>query len=140
MSVVRPALVLFFVLASCSLSDLDRFYLAPDAAPCIPNCEGKPCGARDGCNGTCLEGPCGTGLHCVTGVCRCDETSCVGCCKADACVSGTQVDACGWEGRACDVCQIPDVCLANSCHGCGHLGEACCANVMCDAGATCSNW
>src|SRR5262245_26211663 len=50
---------------------------------CVPNCEGKSCGAGDGCDGICAVGTCGSGLHCVDGACICDRTSCQGCCAGN---------------------------------------------------------
>src|SRR5437016_5692102 len=123
------------LLGGCSLSELDRFYLAPDgAAPpdacmdpanpcdgkcgmlstvcmthvmcgdcpqgqtcggggpnicgmgsCVPDCNGKPCGASDGCSGLCGNGSCATGLHCTNFMCTCDSSSCSGCCSANQC-------------------------------------------------------
>src|SRR5262245_14727098 len=39
----------------------------PDAGPpidaCVPRCEGRSCGAIDGCGGKCAVGPCPDGLH-----------------------------------------------------------------------------
>src|SRR5215831_12607728 len=124
-------LIFLVFIAGCSLSDLDRFYLAPDGGvctadpnacqgkcgqftdrchnlvmcgdcprgqtcgggganicgtgSCTPDCTGKPCGASDGCSDVCTTGACGSGQHCMAGVCTCDTTSCTGCCAANQC-------------------------------------------------------
>lgn len=49
----------------------------PDLPPdvCVPDCDGKPCGADDGCGGLC-QGDCDPGWVCVPGLGDCFPESC----------------------------------------------------------------
>jgi len=133
---ICPAAVI--LLASCPLSELDRFYLAPDAGTCNPDCTGKPCGAPDGCKGVCLVGSCPGGQRCVEGVCNCDGTSCPsGCCKQNQCASGTENTACGSQGAMCNDCGAAGVCESHACNACGRVGQSCCAG-SCVTGGVCT--
>jgi hypothetical protein len=120
-----------------------------DTGTCVPNCEGQVCGGSDGCMGVCASGSCGTGLHCVTGVCECDATSCSGCCGGGVCTSGTDPSACGTGGATCVACSLGYSCSAGSCvcvpdctgavcggsDGCGGT----CLTGSCGVGQTCAS-
>jgi hypothetical protein len=41
----------------------------PVPPPCVPTCEGKQCGADDGCKGICQTGSCPAGQSCNAGKC-----------------------------------------------------------------------
>ena len=43
--------------------------------------------------GTCSMGSCADGLHCASGKCACDPSSCSGCCSGDECLPGTATAA-----------------------------------------------
>jgi hypothetical protein len=87
--------------------------------PCTPTCIGKTCGQSDGCSGPCLTALCaGAGQRCVVGVCRCDTTSCTGCCESNACLAGTDDTACGTGGNACTSCTTSGgTCTSSACAG-----------------------
>ena len=132
----RERVACVFLLLGCllgCLDDFDRFIVCTaehvgdprcptDAGGCVPNCEGKPCGAFDGCRGTCTLGACPSGQRCVNAVCSCDPMSCPdGCCSQNQCASGLLDGACGSAGLDCSLCMDGQVCAAKSCQSCGAL-------------------
>ncbi len=109
--------------------------------PCTPSCEGKTCGADDGCQGTCQTGDCSAGLSCVAGVCRCDQASCPdGCCQEDLCFPGTSDDHCGGSGGGCvDCLQASQACNAErTCIACTPQCEGLSCGAPNGCGGTCS--
>ncbi|MGC4113524.1 MAG: hypothetical protein QM765_02425 [Myxococcales bacterium] len=95
------------------------------------------CSSEGACR--CGSGPeCGPGLHCVSGACQCDATSCSGCCGPTGCVEVPSALACGKAGGECKGCDstVADRCLdgACSCNG----GPACADGQRCTgAGCVC---
>ncbi|WP_223641663.1 Gmad2 immunoglobulin-like domain-containing protein [Corallococcus sp. EGB] len=70
---------------------------------------GNVCGANaDSCNqGRCVCGSssaCGAGQACISGQCRCDPSTCGGCCNGNTCVTRTDKNACGINGQNCKKC------------------------------------
>ena len=106
---------------------------------------GNTCNDNDSCttNDTCASGVCkgtplvcASGQRCITGSCICDATSCgSGCCAANQCVGGTSSSQCGKGGATCMSCSSSQVCQAQSCQGCGGIGQACCTT-----GTPCGNF
>jgi hypothetical protein len=87
-----------------AVTELSETHVGPDAdATCVPNCEGKECGA-DGCGGDC--GGCDV-LDLCTSV-LCTDGICVQKDKYGCCLTNSQCD----EGNPCTL----DVCLENTCH------------------------
>ncbi len=83
---------------------------------CAPDCAGKTCGASDGCNGWCAAGSCSApGLHCSSGSCVCDPTSCTGCCALGKCFDGTDSSECGSSGADCTQCNASQTCTTGNC-------------------------
>src|SRR5215471_18865796 len=94
-------LVFFFLLAGCSLSELDRFYLAPDAAPtpdaCMRNdvetCRGKCDQLTDNCGFIVQCGGCPQGQSCgAAGANTCGVTVC-GSLGQNCCSTGAECAA-----------------------------------------------
>jgi hypothetical protein len=85
---------------------------------CVATCDGRACGASDGCGGTCGAGMCPAGEACVDGACACSAASCpTGCCSADGCVPEASPVACGTGGNACVVCPPAEACRGGACGG-----------------------
>ncbi len=86
--------------------DACNFLIVPlSEEVCGPVCEGKACGADDGCGRPCQIGTCLDGQRCTAGVCVCDGGTCPeGCCQDNACFPGTSDDHCGGQGQACSDC------------------------------------
>lgn len=96
----------------------DVFLDAPadDCGPCLGCCQGSMCvGPSDQTNAVCgLFGAtchaCETGSYCGKAGCvrpqpRCGPGNCAGCCTSQLdCAEGTQGDACGFAGQACQGC------------------------------------
>lgn len=61
------------------------------------------------------SGPCGAGLQCDNGMCRCTSTSCAGCCAGNECLSGVTPQACGSGGAACSRCSGNTPCEQGVC-------------------------
>ena len=121
---------------------------------CAPSCDGKACGADDGCGSACQSGVCADGQRCVEGACTCDATTCpTGCCHTGACFPGTSDDHCGGGGASCGdclaeskACSGDQVCISctpqcegKSCgaeNGCGGTcsGGNCPAGQLCEGG------
>ena len=82
-------------------------------------CGGCYTGQADSCvNGECRCGTgrgCSSGDHCSGGFCRCDPTSCGGCCGSGGCQSGISMQDCGNGGRFCNGCYISGGNLCTSC-------------------------
>ncbi len=134
-SVVLAAGVLGLLAGLLACGNSGTVRLPPDGATedaaCIPSCEGKACGADDGCGGTCLAGsgcectpscegkPCGSadgcGGTCVVGSgCECTP-SCDGKpCGADDGCGGTCV-----VGSGCECTPDCDGKPCGSADGCG---------------------
>jgi uncharacterized protein DUF1566 len=132
-------LVIFCIGEGCSLSELDRFYLAPDAGPCgKPDqrcCPGASCESGAVCNGeTCAacgapSQPCCTGQlcdfgsHCTPGGCASGSPDGGPCTpNPNACTNkscGYVSNGCGQE--LCGRCTAPTLCggggIANQCGG-----------------------
>src|SRR5215471_3526142 len=108
---MKLAAIVAVVVAGCSLSELDRFYLAPDAGPdALCGTRGMQC---------CLGTNCETGLSCHGGLC-------VGCGRPDEPCCGTSCD----QGAACS---------NGVCSPCGGPGDLCCpGGAACEANLTCS--
>jgi hypothetical protein len=60
---------------------------------CTLNCANKPCGAPDGCGGTCNQGTCPGGEFCQSGVCQ-PQTCNPPCGCGQLCVAGTCQNLC----------------------------------------------
>ena len=128
---------------------------------CIPDCEGKPCGAPDGCETgeACLSGYCEVENEvCVAGVCECSGVQCAGACCAfnEACEDGECVcipscfgKLCGEDDGCGTVCDGPcagdhEICVDFTCE-CEftECAGACCAEAeacqdgQCTCVATC---
>ncbi|MEZ4267567.1 MAG: hypothetical protein R3F39_14410 [Myxococcota bacterium] len=111
---------------------------ATDQCECVPNCEGKQCGADD-CGGTC--GTCAAGTVCgATDQCEC-VPNCEGKqCGADGC--GGSCGTCG-AGTVCgatDQCECVPSCDGKQCgpDGCGGSCGTCDlanASSACDSGS-----
>ncbi|MGQ0508607.1 MAG: hypothetical protein ACT4TC_25185 [Myxococcaceae bacterium] len=86
-----------------------------------------------GSDGNCRCGgqaQCAPGLHCVTGQCACDATSCAGCCLNGTCEPGNTPQACGNGAQQCGACGVgADSCQNGECH-CGS-GPVCAAGQRC---------
>ncbi|RKH31984.1 hypothetical protein D7Y13_32875 [Corallococcus praedator] len=70
---------------------------------------GPACGANAGScfAGRCIcgfGGACGPGLACMDGVCRCDPSTCAGCCDGNSCLDGRDKNQCGKNGTDCKKC------------------------------------
>ncbi len=76
-------------------------------------CDELPCGASDGCGHVCQTETCGSGLHCLSGACTCDSTSCTGCCSSGQCLAGNAASACGSTGTSCASCMLPTTCTTS---------------------------
>jgi len=113
------------------------------ACTCPPDCDGKECGADDGCGGLC-DGPCPMDeSYCNHGSCQCIYESCGGdCCgKYDGCQGGVCVplcvpdcagEVCGADNGCGDPCDGPcpeenQFCQEGQC-ACLYLqcGDQCC--------------
>lgn len=113
----------------------------------------------DGCNATgqcgCGDaGVCSPGQHCFQGACRCDSTTCAGCCSGTTCLTSTTT-SCGVDAGACTVCDATKanyctngVCRCGTNPACG-AGQRCdgvscvcdgtsCPSGCCGGGATCT--
>ncbi|NOK32991.1 hypothetical protein HMI49_07250 [Corallococcus exercitus] len=74
------------------------------------------CGIGPACSGNnadrCLGGKCvcgsgnacGPGLACINGLCRCDPSTCGGCCAGNSCIQTPDKNQCGKGGVACKKC------------------------------------
>ena len=91
---------------------------------CTPSCEGKPCGASNGCDGFCATGPCAKGQHCAIGACVDDATCSIGapCPAVDCAQCQLYCDAtgtCVYDGKySCTVnaeCGAGKVCSYGNC-------------------------
>ena len=129
----------------------DEKCVGGECVECIPNCDGKNCGA-DGCGGEC--GACPEGLICQAGSCAvlgCEAMAEPGCggCPCEACVCEMDPYCCEsqWDNicvgecvDGCGGCPEPDpFCGDLSCNGdedCGSCAKdcACAAGQLCDAG------
>ena len=106
---------------------------------CVPDCDGKLCGANDGCDGACNDAPCpDPGDQCYLGICC--EPKCAGkdCGESDGC-GGVCDGPCPQPGEIC----IGGSCCVPSCDGMG-CGESDGCGSVCQVGpcesefATCS--
>ncbi len=70
---------------------------------CTPSCNGKACGASDGCASVCSAG------------CACGPSTCNGCCAGGTCAPGTTESACGTGGATCGVCTGGATCTSSAC-------------------------
>jgi hypothetical protein len=90
------------LLAACAGGE----YADPDAgADLLPSCAGL----------------CPRGTVCtVTGECRCDPETCLGCCSDDdRCLPGVETNACGQGGAFCvDCSRVDSTCSKGTCAGC----------------------
>jgi alpha-tubulin suppressor-like RCC1 family protein len=118
---MKACVIFSICLASCSLSELDRFYLAPDAN----NVDAGPCGAR---GQQCCAAGCEAALSCVGGHCvgcgRAGEPCCgTACDQGSACVDAT-CQLCGGPGEVCcatgAACEAMLQCVQGQCHGCAN--------------------
>jgi hypothetical protein len=93
---------------SCEICDENRSDTCTDRGTC--GCgNGPACGANaNRCfQGRCICGfgnACGAGLACISGVCRCDPSTCGGCCDGNTCVTKADKNKCGANGQACKKC------------------------------------
>ncbi len=120
--------------------------------------DGGPCGGE---GQRCCGILCGPGLGCSDGRCvstaipcgGADQPCCVGPSGASSCDRGQRCTAstcrpCGMPGMTCcdhdspSPCTLDHYCAAGACaptpESCGHVGQACCANNACTAGARCN--
>src|SRR5262245_6463001 len=81
-------LLILLICGGCSLSELDKFYLAPDGGNCIPDpnpCQGK-CGQFTNCQMLIMCGDCPQGLICGGGGPNiCGTSMCTPDCTGKAC-------------------------------------------------------
>ena len=142
-------LLIFLVFGGCSLSDLDRFYLAADGGTCTtdPNaCQGKCGQLTNRCHEVVTCGDCPNGQTCGGGGPNiCGTGSCVPDCSgkpcgaSDGCSGVCTMGACGSGQRCvagvctCDTMSCTGCCAANQCQT-GTLDSACGAGgAMCMA-------
>jgi hypothetical protein len=86
---------------------------------CTPDCQGKACGANDGCGGTCRSGICPGDTTCVDGLCEFCIPDCQGkdCGTEDGCGGTCQSGFCP-EGAVCEgqcICIAFDCCQNSDC-------------------------
>lgn len=78
---------------------------APVGSTCIPDCDGKECGA-DGCGGSC--GTCDSGWNCnASWVCE-EDAPCIPICSGEC-----GMDSCGYP--TCGTCTLPERCFVDTC-------------------------
>ncbi len=93
---------------ACELCDDTRADTCTGRGTC--GCgDGPACGANtDRCAmGRCFCGlgnACGPGLACINGFCRCDPSTCAGCCDGNSCIPAPNKNQCGKDGAACRKC------------------------------------
>lgn len=113
---------------------------------CTQDCEGKACGADDGCGGTCQTGYCDTGYVCVNGACQ-PEAVCtngeIRVCSTGLpgiCSAGIETCAAGQWGNCVpdyEIGEVDEICDNNLDDNCdGEIDEDCKAVTECDPGAT----
>ena len=81
-----------------------------------------------------MNGTCGSGQRCVSGSCKCDGTSCGGCCRRLDVRARQHQRLLRQGGVACAVCAMGTPCGTGDCGTCGGNGQVCCAGSAC-AGA-----
>jgi hypothetical protein len=128
----------------CQTCDIATALCGPVADSTACN-DGNACTTGETCQrGICGGGSpvtCGSGQHCVGGICVCDGASCAGCCAGTTCVLvASQTDTqcgTGTAGRACGACAANQDCVGGSCTcTTGSCPTGCCAGTTCQAGDT----
>jgi hypothetical protein len=100
---------------------------------CKPACDGKACGANDGCGGTCQTGSCGQCLTCQAGACVAVADG-TGCDSGKLCVLEATCEAGECTVKTEATCLPPaNVCLTASCNPANGI----CENAPRDAGYPC---
>ncbi|WP_375756124.1 hypothetical protein [Corallococcus exercitus] len=94
---------------ACESCDADRADTCTPRGTC--GCGTGPACSRntaDRClGGKCLCGnnnACGPGQACIGGNCRCDPTTCGGCCDGNSCIPAPNKNQCGKGGAVCKKC------------------------------------
>ncbi|WP_347402526.1 hypothetical protein [Corallococcus macrosporus] len=94
---------------ACEICDADRANTCTDRGTC--GCGNGPAcdiNANRCAGGKCVCGlsnnACGPGLACIGGFCRCDPSTCNGCCEGNSCIPDTNKNQCGKGGAACKKC------------------------------------
>lgn len=92
---------------------------------CAPTCEGKACGANDGCGRACTTGSCPANHRCTTtnGIPMCTST----------CVPMTDAQACAAQSRQCGPATVSDCNGSRTIPSCG----MCPVNHACNAAGRC---
>lgn len=94
---------------ACEACDADRTDTCTPRGTC--GCgTGPACGLNaDRCGGgKCACGnsaACSPGLACIGGACRCDPTTCNGCCEGNSCIPAPNKNQCGKGGATCKKCE-----------------------------------
>ncbi|WP_233609833.1 hypothetical protein [Corallococcus sp. AB049A] len=94
---------------ACEACDADRTDSCTSRGTC--GCgTGPACGINaDSCKGgRCFCGSnnaCGPGLACIGGFCKCDPSTCAGCCDGNSCIPAPNKNQCGKGGQACKKCE-----------------------------------
>lgn len=107
---------------------------------CVPQCEGKECGASDGCGGTCHVAGCGNSTcvpNCHNRACGDDGCggSCGQCAEHFVCLETGQCDCIpDCDGKQCG----PDGC-GGSCGDCSDTSEGHCFNGQCYCDDSCAD-
>ncbi|RKI17566.1 hypothetical protein D7Y15_10160 [Corallococcus sp. AB030] len=93
---------------ACEICDSDRADTCTNRGTCGcgtgPSCDLN----ASRCNGgKCVCGlgnACGPGLACINGFCKCDPSTCAGCCEGNSCIPAPNKNQCGKGGEACKKC------------------------------------
>ena len=112
---------------------------------CLPGTDATACG-QGGASCTDCAGQgqaCDSRLRTCNAARKCDASHCAGCCVGDQCLTGTDGQACGNRGAACQNCTAqgttcgPSAGGGGQCQGIGRCGPQNCGG-CCDARGTCT--
>ncbi|NOK21112.1 hypothetical protein HMI50_29220 [Corallococcus carmarthensis] len=93
---------------TCEICDTVRADTCTDRGTC--GCgTGPSCGlnANFCSGGRCVCGlgnACGPGLACINNSCKCDPSTCAGCCEGNSCIPAPNKNQCGKGGESCKKC------------------------------------